>query len=129
MLAAFQARELPEDDREVDAIVAGVDALVATGSCDGRRLFLVGHSYGAYLVNRAVSRTGRFRAAVCWERVADLCLLDEVSLAMQSALGGGSPDDAPQRWSAASPIDRVEQVRTPMLLVYGAKSTLAARPR
>ncbi|HEX3425730.1 MAG TPA: alpha/beta fold hydrolase [Acidimicrobiales bacterium] len=117
MLAAFQARELPDDDQEVDAILAGLDALVAASRCDRQRMFLVGHSYGAYLVNRAVSRTGRFRAAVCWEGVADLRLLDEASLAVQSGLRGGSRRNAPLRWSAASPIDRVERIGAPMVLV------------
>jgi dipeptidyl aminopeptidase/acylaminoacyl peptidase len=126
MVAAFEARELPHDDREVDVILAGLDTLVAAGRSDPQRLFLVGHSYGAYLVNRAVTRTDRFRAAVCWEGVADLRLLDGTSLAMQATWRGGSPQQAPERWSAASPIDRADQIRTPMLLVYGAKSRLVA---
>ncbi|MGI8807741.1 MAG: alpha/beta hydrolase family protein, partial [Acidimicrobiales bacterium] len=106
MLAAFEARELPGDDDEVDAVLDGIDTLVEAGLADERRLLLIGHSYGAYLVNRALTRTSRFRAAVCWEGVADLRLLDGESLANQAAWRGGAPTEVPERWSAASPIDR-----------------------
>jgi len=127
MIAAFEARELPEADHEVDAVLEGLDSLIAAGKADADRLFLVGHSYGAYLVNRAVTRTERFRAAVCWEGVADLRTMDEPSMAMQAVWRGGTPLEAPERWSGASPIDRADRVRTPTLLVYGAKSRSVAQ--
>lgn len=127
MLDAFEASELPQDDHEVDAVLAGLDELIAAETVDSARQFIVGHSYGAYLVNRALTRTARFRAAVCWDGVADLRLLADESLAMQSQWRGGSPHDVPERWSAASPIDRVHHVRTPTLLVYGARSPLVGQ--
>ena len=129
MLAAFEAAELPEHDLEVDAVLAGIDSLVESGLVHEQRLFLVGHSYGAYLVNRALTRTGRFRAAVCWEGVADLRLLDKGNLAHQTRWRGGPPDETPERWSAASPIDRAERVCTPTLLYYGADSGLVVQGR
>lgn len=124
MLAAFEAVELPEHDHEVDSVLAGIDAVVEAGLVDGQRLFVVGHSYGAYLLNRALTRTDRFRAAVCWEGVADLRLLHEPSLAAQATWRGGAPHETPGRWSATSPIDRAERVGTPTLLYYGADSRL-----
>jgi dipeptidyl aminopeptidase/acylaminoacyl peptidase len=127
MLAAFEARELPEVDHEVDAILAGIDSLVAAGLTDARQLYLVGHSYGAYLVNRALTRTNRFRAAVCWEGVADVRSLDAESLAHQATWRGGTPLEMPERWSAASPIDRAARVSTPLLLFYGASSRLVTQ--
>jgi dipeptidyl aminopeptidase/acylaminoacyl peptidase len=127
MLAAFAAEELPDDDHEVEAVLAGIDTLVESGLVDEERLFVVGHSYGAYLMNRALTRSHRFRAAVCWEGVADLRLLDQASLAMQATWRGGHHHETPERWSAASPIDRSEHVRTPTLLFYGADSSLVAQ--
>ena len=127
MLAAFAAEELPGEDHEVDTVLAGVDTLVESGLADEERLFVVGHSYGAYLMNRALTRTRRFRAAVCWEGVADLRLLDQSSLTMQATWRGGQPHETPERWSAASPIDRSKHVRTPTLLFYGANSSLVAQ--
>ena len=127
MLAAFEASELPDEDHEVDAVLAGVGSVVRAGLADPGRLLLVGHSYGAYLVNRALTRTKQFRAAVCWEGVADLRSLDETSLALQARWRGGTPDETPERWSAASPIDRSERVDTPVLLYYGARSNLVGQ--
>jgi pimeloyl-ACP methyl ester carboxylesterase len=57
-------------------VLRGVESLVAAGLADPDRLFLFGHSYGGYLVNRIVTIDHRFRAGVCWEGVADLRLLD-----------------------------------------------------
>lgn len=127
MLAAFEACELPEEDNEVDAILAGIDSLVAAGLTDAQQLYLVGHSYGGYLVNRALTRTNRFQAAVCWEGVADVRSLDAESLAHQATWRGGTPLEVPERWSAASPIDRATRVSTPLLLFYGASSSLVTQ--
>lgn len=127
MLAAFEARELPDNDYEVDAVLAGIDAATNDGRADPDRLFLVGHSYGAYLANRALTRTSRFRAAVCWEGVADIRRLDQPSVGEQARWRGGTPLEVPERWSAASPIERAHLVKTPTLLVHGERSTLTAQ--
>jgi dipeptidyl aminopeptidase/acylaminoacyl peptidase len=124
MLAALQGDGLPNDDREAQDVLSGVESLLATGLADPQRLFLFGHSYGAYLVNRIVTVDHRFAAAVCWEGVADLRLLDSLQggSAAQRAWRGGSPWEVPERWAAASPVTRVNRVRTPLLLVYGRDS-------
>ncbi|SRR6266508_995520 len=121
MLAALQGDGLPDDDREANDVLSGVVSLVAAGLADPERLFLFGHSYGGYLLNRILTLDHRFAAAVCWEGVADLRLLDALQggSAAQRAWRGGSPLEVPERWAAASPITRVDRVRTPLLLVYG----------
>jgi dipeptidyl aminopeptidase/acylaminoacyl peptidase len=121
MLAARRGDGLPDEDREAADVLSGVESLVATGLADPERLFLFGHSYGAYLLNRIVTIDHRFRAAVCWEGVADLRLLDALQggSAAQRAWRGGSPLEVPQRWAAASPATRAERVRTPLPVVYG----------
>jgi dipeptidyl aminopeptidase/acylaminoacyl peptidase len=123
MLAALEGEGLPDDDREAHDVLSGVESLVAAGLADPDRLFLFGHSYGAYLVNRILTIEHRFAAAVCWEGVADLRLLDRLQggSAAQRAWRGGSPQQVPERWAAASPATRVDRVRTPLLLVYGQK--------
>lgn len=125
MMSALQGHGQPDRDREADEVLSGVDSLVADGIADPGRLFLFGHSYGAYLLNRIVSFDHRFVAAVCWEGVADLRLLDAAvpgGYAAQRGLRGGSPAEVPERWTAASPVSRVDAIRTPMLLVYGGES-------
>jgi dipeptidyl aminopeptidase/acylaminoacyl peptidase len=102
-------------------VLRGVESLVAAGLADPDWLFLFGHSYGGYLVNRIVTIDHRFRAGVCWEGVADLRLLDALlgGNARQRARLGGSSWRAPERWAAAFPATCADRVRTPMLLVYG----------
>jgi dipeptidyl aminopeptidase/acylaminoacyl peptidase len=121
MLAALRGDGLPEDDREAHDVLSGMESLVAAGLADPDRLFLFGHSYGAYLVNRILTIEHPFAAAVCWEGVADLRLLDRLQggAARQRAWRGGTPQEAPERWAAASPAARVDRIRTPLLLVYG----------
>jgi dienelactone hydrolase len=121
MLAAFRGDGLPGDDREAADVLSGVESLLAGGLADPDRLFLFGHSYGAYLVNRILTVDHRFAAAVCWEGVADLRLLDRLQggSAAQRAWRGGSPREVPERWAAASPVTRADRIRTPLLLVYG----------
>ncbi len=124
MLAGFRAEGLPETDAVAGDVLSGIESLVAEGLADEAQLFLFGHSWGAYLVNRIVTRDHRFGAGVCWEGVADLRLLDSLQggSAMQRSWLGGTPREAPERWKRASPIELAERVRTPMLLVYGDDS-------
>jgi dipeptidyl aminopeptidase/acylaminoacyl peptidase len=124
MLAALRGDGLPDHDREATDVLSGVDSLVAAGLADPRRLFLFGHSYGAYLLNRILTLEDRFAAAVCWEGVADLRLLDALQggSAAQRAWRGGNPLEVPERWAAASPAARADWVHTPLLLVYGQDS-------
>jgi dipeptidyl aminopeptidase/acylaminoacyl peptidase len=100
MLAALHGDGLPDDDREATDVLSGVESLLAAGLADPQRLYLFGHSYGAYLVNRILTVDHRFAAAVCWEGVADLPLLDRLQggSAAQRAWRGGSPLEVPQRW-------------------------------
>jgi dipeptidyl aminopeptidase/acylaminoacyl peptidase len=121
MLAALHGDGLPDHDLEATDVLSGVESLVAAGLADPQQLFLFGHSYGAYLLNRILTLDHRFAAAVCWEGVADLRLLDALQggSAAQRAWRGGRPLEVPERWAAASPATRADRVRTPLLLVYG----------
>jgi dipeptidyl aminopeptidase/acylaminoacyl peptidase len=124
MLAALHGDGLPDHDLEATDVLSGVTSLVTAGLADPQRLFLFGHSYGAYLLNRILTLEDRFAAAVCWEGVADLRLLDALQggSAAQRAWRGGSPLKVPERWAAASPATRADRVGTPLLLVYGQDS-------
>jgi dipeptidyl aminopeptidase/acylaminoacyl peptidase len=81
---------------------------VVIGQVDPEREFVTGFSYGAYLLNRLVA--GRsphpFRAAVCWEGVADLRLLTGDSLRIRTRWRG-SPDERPEEWAAVEQIGGV----------------------
>ncbi|MFC0674048.1 alpha/beta hydrolase family protein [Brachybacterium hainanense] len=97
---------------------------------DSDRAVLFGFSYGAYVVNRIVTHPSafpRWGLAICHEGVADLRGLDQASMDMQVVRRGSTPGADPGHWSAASPVDAVQEVSTPMLLVYGGRSPVLAQ--
>ncbi len=48
---------------DYDDVIAAVDYAIAAGYADPDRLAVTGYSYGGYLTNVVVTRTGRFKAA------------------------------------------------------------------
>ncbi len=108
----------PDTDPNVEdvesAIAAPETKAIATA------VFLFGWSWGGFVVNRMVTTGTAYRAAVCWEGVADHRIVD-------ARLGGdlfrrsrwGPPEDNREAWELASPVTRAASVRTPMLLLYG----------
>ncbi len=48
---------------DYDDVIAAVDYVVAQGSADPERLAVTGYSYGGYMTNVVITRTGRFKAA------------------------------------------------------------------
>jgi dipeptidyl aminopeptidase/acylaminoacyl peptidase len=101
---------------------SAVDALVADGTADPDRLAVTGYSYGGYMTCFLTSRDDRFAAAVAGGPVTDL-----VSATGTSDLGhymaiaeyDALPWTDPERLAAQSPMSRVDQVRTPTLVLHG----------
>ena len=52
--------------------MAGVDEVIARGIADPDRLGVMGASYGGYMTNWIVTRTGRFNAASAGASLGDL---------------------------------------------------------
>ncbi len=100
-----------------------VDALVAEGVADARRLAVAGYSYGGYMTCYLTSRDDRFAAAIAGGVVSDV-----VSMAGTSDSGhylgvaelGAIPSENRAHYAALSPLAQVEKVRTPTLVVQGA---------
>lgn len=103
-----------------------VEQLVAEGVADPERLAVTGYSYGGYMTCYLTSRDGRFAAAVPGGVVADLTsmvgtsdaghFLSQYELGGQPWIGGSEIAEA---FAAMSPLSRVDQVRTPTLVVHG----------
>jgi dipeptidyl aminopeptidase/acylaminoacyl peptidase/CubicO group peptidase (beta-lactamase class C family) len=99
-----------------------LDALVADGTADPRRLAVTGYSYGGYMTCYLTSRDNRFAAAVAGGVVVDL-----VSMAGTSDAGhyladyelGAASWSAPDRYDRLSPLSKVDDVRTPTLIQHG----------
>ena len=109
------------------AVLPAVDAAVATGFVDPKRLGIFGHSYGGYGVNATITQTDRFAAAVASTGSANLA-----SYFLHSAFRRGSTGwfetgqgrmgvplwENPQRYVENSPVFHLDKVTTPLLLVH-----------
>jgi dipeptidyl aminopeptidase/acylaminoacyl peptidase len=122
-------------------VLGAIDALVDAGVADPARVAVMGHSFGGYAVYGLISQTDRFRAAIALAGAADLAaeygvfdarmrytefpqdsLIQPTILeAGQAGRGGmlGPPWDEPFRYLRNSPIQFVERVHTPVLIVQG----------
>jgi dipeptidyl aminopeptidase/acylaminoacyl peptidase/CubicO group peptidase (beta-lactamase class C family) len=99
-----------------------LDALVAEGTADPRRLAVTGYSYGGFMTCYLTSRDNRFAAAVAGGVVTDLTSMAGTSDAghFLSALElGGAPWTIRARYEAMSPLSRVDDVTTPTLIQHG----------
>ncbi len=103
-------------------LMAGIDAVVATGDADPRRLGITGISYGGFMTDWALGHTDRFAAGVSVNGVSNM-----VSMAGTSDLGAlwlgvryGNFWESEETWQwyrAHSPITYVDRISTPLLLL------------
>ncbi len=112
-----------DNNTRLDAadIISGVDHLIAAGLADPMRLGLRGHSNGASLANWLITQTNRFAAAVSVEGPTDLVAAAKATAPNDIAEleYGGSVEDVPENYRAASPLTYAAQARTPLLLFEG----------
>jgi len=111
-------------------LLAGVDALVAAGRVDDRRVAVTGNSYGGFMSAWLIAHSDRFAAAVARSPVTDW-----VSQHHTSNIPGfdrmcldGDPLDPASDYRTRSPFYRARHVRTPVLLMAGAHD-LATPPQ
>lgn len=110
---------------DLDDVLTGADTLILDGLADPDRQAIAGLSYGGYLTAHAITRTGRFRAAVVMSGVPDW-----VSFRTTSALGGGydalyhagadpATPSGREFLAARSPLTAAASVTTPTLILHG----------
>jgi dipeptidyl aminopeptidase/acylaminoacyl peptidase len=121
--AAFRAASVGEWGRgDYTDLMAFADWAVAAGA--GSDLFLAGGSYGGYLINWALTRTDRFRAAVSERSVTNLLskygTSDNGFTVNRFEFGGLDLFDegALQLWDR-SPLAHAAEIKTPLLLIHG----------
>jgi dipeptidyl aminopeptidase/acylaminoacyl peptidase len=125
--ATFRALNVGDSGgRELADLDAAADALVALGTSDPARLFVLGHSYGGYLAEMAAVRSRKFRAACAASGVSDWTSFYASSdLAALAVVGlGGTPDQQPELYRMRSPIrllDDADGAGAPLLLVHGQR--------
>lgn len=140
--ALYPSLPLAADDREpVASIAAGVDravnAAIASGRVDPRRVAIWGHSYGGYAALAVATRSRRYRAIVASAAPSNLLALhgtlvprtDSDSAAQYLTMPGateggqfrmgGPPWTVPDRYWRNSPALAADRIETPLLLVHG----------
>ena len=106
--------------KDADDALAALDHVVTLGIADPDRLAVGGWSYGGYLTNVLVTKTDRFKAAVSGASTANLL----AAYGVDDTFGkwemlAGMPWRAPEAWIRQSPFFRVENVKTPVLVMCG----------
>jgi len=99
-----------------------IDQLVAEGTADPARLAVTGYSYGGFMTCYLTSRDDRFAAAVAGGVVSDLTSIvgtSDFGHFLSECELGGRPWTGGEPYDAMSPFTRVDQVRTPTLVVHG----------
>ncbi|SRR5579863_2625768 len=114
-----------------DAIMPGVDQVIAMGIADSARIGLIGHSWGGYTVLALLVQTHRFRAAIMRGGYGDLFAdYGEMQgtgatfgqLRLESWLGTTPWKDL-ARYIDNSPVFFLDRVDTPLLIIEGGAET------
>jgi dipeptidyl aminopeptidase/acylaminoacyl peptidase len=113
-------RNYPSHD--YDDLMSVVDAAIAKGVVDDKRLYVTGGSGGGALTAWIVGKTDRFRAAATQKPVINWTsqvLTTDGYTFMASYWFGKMPWEDPQGYWARSPLSLVGNVKTPTLVVVG----------
>ncbi len=97
-----------------------VDAVIAEGYVDPKRLGVTGGSYGGYMTNWVVTHTDRFRVAATQRCVSNLVSMagsSDFPMAPDAYFAGNAWSRPEELWRL-SPIRLVEQIRTPLLILH-----------
>jgi dipeptidyl aminopeptidase/acylaminoacyl peptidase len=107
--------------KEVEDILAGVDALVARGLADPDRLGIGGWSYGGMLTNYTIASDTRFKAGMAGAGTGNVLALygtEQYVLWYNAELG--YPWRNPALWMKVSyPFFHADRIRTPTLFMGG----------
>ncbi len=108
-------------------VVPAVIAAREMGFTNGR-FGLWGHSFGAYATSNLITRTDIFTAAVSGATPPELFRnwasgrdRDSRNIESGQARMGGSPFEYPERYFSQSAFFRLNQVKTPVLILHGEK--------
>ena len=109
------------DGDDFKDILAGINYLTDAGLADPSNLFVMGGSYGGYLVAWAVTHSDIFNAAVMNYGISNLmsCHGTEWNIYWDEFLFDINPYREPEKYHRKSPIDYVNNAKTPTLILHG----------
>lgn len=109
------------DGKDFEDILAGIDHLTKSGFADPSNLFVMGGSYGGYLVAWAITHSDIFNAAVMNFGISNLlsCHGTEWNIYWDEFLFDINPYKEPEKYHLKSPIDYVINAKTPTLILHG----------
>lgn len=101
--------------------MAAVDAAIARGLVDPKRLGVWGPSHGGFATAWIICHTNRFRAAVAESALINLSTMYYLSDAPDWIVRdlGGRPDEIPDVYRSRSPLTYASRCQTPTLLLHG----------
>jgi dipeptidyl aminopeptidase/acylaminoacyl peptidase len=108
----------PGDDAK--DLLAGVDAILALGYVDPKRMGVTGGSGGGLLTNWLITQTDRF-AAACTQRCVSewASMMYSADFAMYVPIWfRKQPFQDPAEYAALSPITHVERITTPLMIIH-----------
>lgn len=116
---------------DLQDILSGVDYLVGRGIADGRRLGILGWSYGGFMTGWAITQTDRFRAASFGAGLSNL-----VSMYGQTDIPGfmeryweAAPWADIGTYTAHSTIAHAARIKTPTLIQHGDRDLRVPLPQ
>jgi dipeptidyl aminopeptidase/acylaminoacyl peptidase len=112
-------------------VLTGIDKVLGETNVDPDHIGITGHSYGGCMVMWAVTQTNRFKAAQAGAGIANW-----ISYYGQNGINqwmipffGASAYDDPAAYRAASPIEKIKNVKTPTLLTVGERDIEVPPPQ
>jgi dipeptidyl aminopeptidase/acylaminoacyl peptidase len=105
-------------------LLAVVDAALARGTFDPRRVACMGQSYGGFMTTWLLGHTRRFATGISMDAVNDLAGLygaSDVGWSMETELASTVASDAGRRLFEASALRAARSIRVPLLIVHGAR--------
>ena len=107
---------------DYDDLMSGVDALIARGYIDPKRLYVTGGSGGGVLTAWIIGKTDRFRAAVSAKPVINwtsFVLTADNPMFFSGYWFGAVPWEQNAAYWARSPLSLVGNVKTPTMVLTG----------
>jgi dipeptidyl aminopeptidase/acylaminoacyl peptidase len=102
-------------------LMAITDAAVARDDVDAARTGVMGGSYGGYMANWIAGHTDRFKAIVTHASLWPLPAITASDESHYFHREFGDLSEPAGRWTENDPARHVARIRTPMLVIHGAK--------